>query len=634
MEFFEDWVEQHPEFKDIYQDSLVCDIDEFRKDYAVSQKKWALKHEEKKFARLAYIRKNLTGIQDGSVYPQVLHNLSADYFDHYANISGETGLERLADFLDHDKELIQAVKMGMRKVFGRADLPQTSEIFSLAAEQREHYIRLPFLTCMEELYQENPSMFDSLSDDLAAKALAFWYTYGAGTEPAWVKPLNFSRPVLAANILIEYVSAMLLVKEQHIHGTYQLQHDPGYHEIAKLAAIPLLKNYPVRASKQLVSTLENLLKAAIEYCDKTILLELIAEKLALKSLKVGQVAQHVYWLAAGLVVAPIQYEPMVRKYVGNNGTRINYLSTFLYGGFHFGQSNFPLPPNIIGYIVELLAPRSTPYWSERNGSYVTRSMHDGDYVRSLLNRLSENTDIESAQVIEYLLALPQLSTWYELLRNIRKTQRISRRESLFQYPNASAVALTLNNLKPANVADLAALVMDNLKKLSGEMRTNNTDSYKRFWNEDSYERAIQPKVENSCRDYLVERFREFFSKLDVDVQPETHEVNNKRADMRLSFNTNGSAYHLPIEIKLDHSSDLWRAIHEQLIPLYTVGPETQGRGIFLVIWFHEKNMPAPASGKKPKTIAELKTRLIETLTPQEQKLIDVFVLDVSKPDNS
>lgn len=631
LEFFENWIEQHPEFKDIYQESLVCNIEEWQKDHARSEKKWKLKREQEKAARLTYIRENLSTIQDGSAYPQVLHNLAAAYFDHYSNISGETGSERLADFLDHDEGFIDAAKKGMRKVLDRPDLPQTSEIFSLATKQQHHYIRLPFLVCMEELYQENPSTLDSLSDDLATRALAFWYTYGAGDEPAWVKPLSFSHPVLAANILIEYVSAMLAAKESYIYGIYQLQHDPEYHEIAKLAAIPLLEIYPVRANKQQSSTLEYLLKAAIEYADRTKLLKLIAEKLTLKSL---DVAQHVYWLATGLVVAPAQYEPMIRKYVSNNVTRINYLSAFLYSGFNSNQSSFPLSPNIIGYIVELLAPRSTPYWPERKDSRVTRSMHDGDYVRSLLNRLSENSDIESARVIEHLLTLSQLNTWHVMLRNIRKTQQISRREALFQYPSASAVAFTLNNLKPANVADLAALVMDHLNKLSDEMRTTNMDNYKHFWNDDSRSRPDKPRTENNCRHYLAGRLRTLLSRLDVDVQPETHEANNKRADIRLSFNSNGNAYHLPIEIKLDHSPDLWKAIHEQLIPLYTLDPKTQGRGIFLVIWFGEKNMPAPASGKKPKTASELKARLIQTLTTEEKKLINVFVLDVSKPDTS
>lgn len=627
LEFFEHWVEEYSEFRGIYEKLIVHEIDDRQRERAQSKMNWAIRHKEEKLARLTYIRKNLAAIQDGSVHPQVLHNLAAAYFDHYSNISGETGSERLADFLDHDETLISAVRNGMRRVFDRTDLPKIEEIFSLAAKGREHFIRLPYLTCMGELYQENPAILNSLNDDLAVKALAFWYTYGAGTEPEWVKPLSFSRPVLAAKVFIEYVSAMLMAKAQHIQGIYQLAHDPEYQEIAKLAAIPLLEIYPVRANKQQASTLKHLFKAAMEYGDRNRLLGLMTEKLALKSL---DIAQRVYWLATGLVLAPAQYEPIVRKYVGNNVTRINHLSAFLYDDIHSRQPGFSLPPNTMGLIIELLAPHCTPYWPERKDSSVTRSMNEGVYVNSLLKRLSENPDVVSAQVIDHLLSLPQLSIWHETLRSARQTQQISRREALFRHPGAAAVALTLNNLKPANAADLAALAMDHLRKLSGDMRASNTDSYKRFWNVDGHNRLVSPKPENSCRDYLVERFQALLSPLEVDVQPEAHEANDKRADMGLSCRSNGSAFHLRIEIKLDDSPDLWRAIHEQLIPLYTLDPETQGRGIFLVIWFGERNMPAPPSGKKPKSANELEARLIETLAAEERKLIDVFVLDVSR----
>lgn len=631
LEFFENFVVRHPEFRDIYKRSVVCELEGWQRDHAQSEKKWAIKREAEKTARLAYFREHLLAIQDGSAYPQVFHLLAGAYFDHYTNTNEKTGLERLADFLGHDEILISAAKNGLHKIFDRSDLPQTSEIFALAAKQREHYIRLPFLTCMGELYQGNPTMLDTLSDDLAAKALAFWYTYGAGNEPAWVKPLSFSRTALASKVFIEYVSTMLAAKAQYIHGIYQLAHDREYHEIAKLAAIPLLEIYPVRANKQQASTLEYLLKATIEYSDKTRLLALITGKLTLKSL---DIIQRVYWLATGLVVKPTQYEAIVRAYVSDNVTRINHLTAFLYSGFHSQQPDFGLPPTTIGLIIELLAPRCTPYWPERKDSSVTRAMKRGDYVSSLLKRLSDNPDAGSAQVIEHLLSLPQLSTWHESLRTTRQTQQISRREALFQHPSAAGVALTLNNLKPANVTDLAALTMNHLNKLSGEIHSSNTDSYKRFWNVDGHNRLVSPKPENSCRDYLIEKLRALLSPLDVDVQPETHEANDKRADMGLSCHSNGSAFHLRIEIKLDHSPDLWCAIHEQLIPLYTLDPETQGRGIFLVLWFDDKNMPAPPSGKKPKTATELAAKLIETLTPQEQKLIDVFVLNVSKLVNS
>ena len=625
LEFFEKWVEENSEFHDIYEEVCICPNEDWRHEHAQSEKKWAAQRKEEETTRYKYFRDQLSSIEDGSAYPQVFHNLAGAYFDHFSGTKGNTGLERLADFLLKDESLISAARRGLRKIIYRTDLPQTSEIFALASENREHYIRLPFLTCLTELYNENPAILDTLSDDLAKRALAFWYTYGAGNELTWVKPLSLTRVPLAAQVIIEYVSAMLAAKVQHIYGVYQLAHDTEYQEIARLAAIPLLKIYPIRGIKQQISSLGYLLKAAIGYSDKLELLKLVTEKLALKSM---DIAQRVYWLATGLVLAPVQYESVVRKYVGGNVTRINHLSAFLYSGWRSDQVNYPLLPTTIGLIVELLAPRCTPHWP-RGGGTVTRAMNEGDYVRALIGRLGENPDEESTKIIASLLSLPQLSTWHEHLQSAQQTQQISRREALFQHPSADAVAQTLNNLKPASVADLSALTLDYLNTLSREIRTSNTDSYKHFWNVEGYNKPISPRNENSCRDILVDRAKPFFQQLDIEVLPESHEANDKEADICLSFHSNGKSFHLPIEVKLDHSKDLWSAIHKQLIPLYTLDPETQGRGIFLVFWFNNKYMPAPPSGKKPQSAAGLRAMLIESLTPEEQLLINIFVLDVT-----
>lgn len=108
-----------------------------------------------------------------------------------------------------------------------------------------------------------------------SKALAFWYTYGAGEEPAWIKPLSLLNESLTAQVFIEYVSAMLAGKKQHIHGVYQLAHDDDYQEIARLAIIPILNKYPVRGTIQQAVNLEYLLKAAIKHMPKNELLPLI-----------------------------------------------------------------------------------------------------------------------------------------------------------------------------------------------------------------------------------------------------------------------------------------------------------------------------------------------------------------------
>lgn len=645
LEFFERWVEQHPDFSEQHQKLTVCELEEWRAEHTQTRRNWEEKRKAELAKRLTNFREYLPSIRDGSAPPAVMYDLSNKIWED-ANTSDNAAGKRLAEFLGQDESLIAAARSGMRKILDRTDLPTPAETFALAAKKRQHYICQPFLICMDGLYRENPAMLDSLSDDLAAKALAYWYTF-AGTGGDWVKPLSNSRPALTTKIYIDYVRAMLAAKEEVIHGISQLKQNSEYQEFAKLVVFPLLEIYPVRATVQQASTLKHLLKAAIAIDDRERMLALISEKLAL-SAKRMDVIQRVYWLIAGMLVFPDLYADKLKRYVVGKVAHINHLSEFLYSVYssvNSQQSGPPLSPAVAGLIVELLAPRCSPRWPERTNSLVTQTMQEGDYVNFLLKQLGENPDEKCAEVIDHLLSLPQLMAWHETLHSVRQTWQISRREALFRHPNATAVALALNNLKPANAADLAALAMEHLTLLAAEIRSSNTDSYKHLWNEGSYRKPESPKLENSCRNYLAEKLRAVLIPLDVEIQIEKHAANEKRADMCLSCHANGSAFHLPIEIKLDHSPDLWRAIHEQLIPLYTLDPETQGRGIFLVLWFDLENLPEPTdgtkpkrmpphSGKPPKTPAELQARLIETLTPQEQKLIDVFVMDVSKPNHS
>ncbi len=628
LEFFEHWLVEHSEFQEAYQALLFCSIEDWRIEDAQSNRQWAKRHKDKLNAKLNYFNEHKTQIANGSAYPQIFYELAMAYFDRYSDINGETGEERLSNFLSDDVELINAAKSGLLKILGRTDLPELADIFALALENREHYIRLPFLVCVEKLFQENPLILYTLSDDLKSKALAFWYTYGAGDEPAWVKPLSLSHQDLTAKVLIAYVGAMLTGKKQHIHGLHQLAHDDDYQQIAKLTVIPLLNKYPVSGSKPQASHLEYLLKAAINQAEKADLLALVEKKLAYKGMNI---AQRIYWVATGLIIEPAIYELLIRKEVNGKKIRINYLSSFLCFDWPIKDERYALPVSTIRMLIELLGPGCSPH-RETGAGWVGRAENERDYVWSLLNKLSNKPTEDSASVLAHLATLPQLSAWHELIRSTQQTQQLSRRESLFKHPNAIQIINTLSRLKPANVEDLAALAIDCLEQLSAEMHGSNDNSYKDFWNVDTrYGKPEIPRPENICRNYLQVRLKALLSNYDVTVEPEAHQAKDKRADMKLSFTAEGKTFHLPVEIKRDFHTDLWQAIHEQLIPLYTIAPETGGRGLFLVIWFNYSKLPAHPQGLlPPKSAKQLANMLQDTLTQDEQKLIDVFVLDVSK----
>ncbi len=187
LEYFQNWLVTHPEFNETYHSLIVNPIEEWRYEHAELHKNWEKQRNEQLKNRLKFFTQHKSDIAEGSAYPQAYHELAAAYFNHYSDINGKTGEERLSDFLNGNDDLIDAAKRGLRKIIDRDDLPELDDIFALAIKNREHYIRLPFLVCMEKFYQENRSLIASLSNNLVSKALAFWYTYGAGAEePAWV----------------------------------------------------------------------------------------------------------------------------------------------------------------------------------------------------------------------------------------------------------------------------------------------------------------------------------------------------------------------------------------------------------------------------------------------------------------
>ncbi|NOU13530.1 MAG: hypothetical protein HOO92_06105 [Methylococcaceae bacterium] len=627
LDYFDSWLVDHPEYLETYQNLIYCVIPDWRFEHTNSAKAWVNQRDEEQSKKLSYLHEHQAQIADGSAPPRIFNQL-AIAFNHLVQTNDKSREERLSEFLNGDVILIASAKTGLRKILQRTDLPTPNEVFKSAAKNGEyHYIRLPFLVCMDTLYHENPAMLKTLSDDLLSKALAFCFTEGASNE-AWLKSLCQSKPELVSRLLIDYVSVLLAAKSQIIHGLHNLAYDQDFQKIAKLTIMPLLNKYPVRGYKNHVTHLHYLLDAAIANIDRQDLLTMIEKKLACKGM---DLAQRIYWLATGLVIAPYMYEAKIKQTVLGKSERINRLSYFLYPSFVsliYDRYDFPISTR--GMLIEVLAPRCNPVWP-RGGGTVTRAMEESNYVQFLLNSLAYNPIEDSAAILTGLLSQSKLNAWHTQIQSAQQTQQLSRREALFKHPNAPQVINTLSNSKPANVADLAALTVDCLEQLAKEMHGSNTDSYKHFWNVDKFNKPLTPRPENSCRNYLLERLKALLAKYDVQVDLEAHQAKDKRADMKMSFTSGGKTFHLPVEIKRDYHKDLWNAIHKQLIPLYTTAPETEGRGLFLVIWFNHEKLPTHPQGlPQPKSAEQLASMLKDTMTPQEQKLIDIFVLDVSK----
>lgn len=623
LEKLEAWAAAHPERGKWLESRLTWQIPERHLKHAALMKTRQQARTEARRYRSSELQKHLPNIQSGEVRVDLMHQLAGVWMDLYTDTHGATPVERFDSYCENGAEVLAMAEAGFRRCPLRADLPTIEEIVDLSIQQREHFIRRPCLVGMELRWRDGAGEVEALPEETLRRMLAFRLTDGAGNTPEWFSHLVRQRPEWVAGTLIAYAVPSLKAGKELIGGIYPLAYDPDYRLVAQLAAPRLLETFPVRVPSRLLQHLETLLKATLRHApDK--LPALIEQKLSKKAL---DASQKVYWLATATLLDAPRYEAGLWRHVGKSEVRANLLSGFLGERPALADQDYELSAKMLGKLIERIAPHAEVDWPH-GGGLVTDAMRRGEQISALINRLNALATDEAEQEIARLLGLPALHKLETLLEATRHELKQRRREREFRFLLPGEVAQVLANRSPASIADLAALALDLLDDISRDIRQENDDVFRAFWNVENKQPRSQ-REENLCRDVLLSRLRARLDSLGVDCQPEGDYANDKRVDIRLSYQTR---FALPIEIKRDSNDSLWRALRNQLIKQYSTESRAFGYGIYLVLWFGGKGMPgATDKGKKPRSPEELRTRLEAQLDPLERQRIFVRVLDVSWP---
>jgi hypothetical protein len=201
---------------------------------------------------------------------------------------------------------------------------------------------------------------------------------------------------------------------------------------------------------------------------------------------------------------------------------------------------------------------------------------------------------------------------------------VLRRDSEFRIPTFEQIKDTLAGKLPGSIDDLKAVLLDRLEIVQDYIRNGDTDAWEAFWDKDA------PKDENTCRDRLLDHLRPQIP-IEINFLLEITMPEANRADIVAIYRE----YGLPVEIKGQWHSNLWDAASVQLIEKYARDWRADDRGIYLILWFGRvarKNLVKHPEGlSRPKSPDELREMLIARLAPAERARIEVFVLDVSKP---
>lgn len=491
------------------------------------------------------------------------------------------------------------------------------------------------LLCSLDLTVKNKDDLARVAPDLLQSALAIaiylpvYWRDGNNLKPiehVWVDLAEQTQSKMCADIYLEIAQNDLRNKTECVLGLSWFLARPDLAQFHAGGVALLLKEFPTMPP----SELSDLLARQLAVGDVATTSTLVAKGTA--ATQSTETASHHIWLAAGFLISPEAYRSQIDSLIESDKKEV-FWAIFGFSEHpraRSDQKRLALTTTQTENTLRLVTPYFPPSYHPEGGWSGSRNPWDAsDAIRGLITRIASNTSFESTQTLHRLLESKECSSYRDVLKHAFAQHRRRRLDVEFRQPSWRETVNTLRNGYPANIIDLQALVSAHIEDLHKQLTGANTDSYKRYWNEDSYGRHTNPKNEASARNALVEMMKEKLAPFEISVDPEGHMANSNRADIVFAFRK----MKLVAELKRDYHSEVWTAIDAQLDRSYTITPETEGHGLYIVFWYGKDRPQAitrpPQGIGRPNSAKEMEEQLIASLSPDQKKRIRVFVLDVS-----
>ena len=561
--------------------------------------------------------------------PQLLHRAAEAYLGIQENSAGTTPRQRLGDLVGARVDLIDLLLAGVEGTIEREDLPGCDDVVRLFDRNRVDWLVLPFVAGLHSLEQSNRLSANDLNESQTRLAVTILYMLpqklvdaesadGTGTyRPEWFQDLLRNNPALVADTLCRSAARKLETGVQPAMELRELAEAEDHREVAVMASLSVIESFPTAETETALMALCWSLTAALKRCDWSAVGRVIEERLARS---VHGAGERGCWLTAGYLAEPERFrEDLLGLAEDEDG--LKWLAMFVETAGRFPKhSTRRFAPGDYKPLVTALGARNRHAGLTQRAYWCTTD---------LIAALGGDPSAAATEALEALSRVSDVEPWEPAITDARERQARKRREREYRHGNIGQVVETLDNRSPANVGDLAALVFDQLRDLSLNIRDGSTSDWRQYWNVDRHNRPTDPKPENACRDAVLSDLKERLGRLGIAAQPEGVYANDKRSDIRVSFDR----FDVPVEIKRSCNPDVWAAVRSQLITKYTREPRAAGHGIYLVFWFGdtEKCRPTKCSGWTPETAENVKWRILESLDDRERRLISVCVVDVSTP---
>ena len=265
-----------------------------------------------------------------------------------------------------------------------------------------------------------------------------------------------------------------------------------------------------------------------------------------------------------------------------------------------------------------LVPTPTVIYGSRHPCYAS------EFIRNTIYAIANDPSPEATEALKELIADHRAPSYADPLKHALALQLKARRDFEYVVPTVGGLLAVMANGLPETIDDMRAYFADRIEALKTQIRGSNTDMWEAYWME------ARPQHENYCRNRMIEQISQQLPE-SIRFEPEMHMPGQTRADIAAIRNRFG----LPVEIKGQWHDEVWDAASDQLDAKYTRDWHAEGRGTYIVLWFGDvpgKQLhPHPEGQSLPGTPDALRQMLIDRLPEERRTLIDVFVVDVSRP---
>ena len=287
-------------------------------------------------------------------------------------------------------------------------------------------------------------------------------------------------------------------------------------------------------------------------------------------------------------------------------------------------------PSLSSDKIYLLLDRFIEDWPQVNlpSSYGTSSP-DGERAYRFLVDISRQIELDASErtihIIEQLIEDSRFQVMRQNLKSMRANQIRALALRNFIPPNISKVIDLLDNCEIVTVEGLRDRVLYELDKYQKDIKGGEFNPGNRFYSQGGVRLDEVSSVE-IIAEYLKPRLEA--DSIVINAEHQTKDKN--RIDITASKVMDGIRRLLVIEAKGQWHTELFSAAGNQLAERYSIHPDAEGQGIYLVIWFGAEEKVANRKQHGLKSADELKVKLENDLPKNLVGLIDIFVLDVSK----